>query len=231
MTDLDGRPESKAGAGKRRVARWLDSDLVGVAATVYTAAVVAISLVVFWIAGPLAGFIVAVAVWIPMVVFAIRGFARPPQPLDVVRAGEGSRHRVLVVANRGLDDPALCREVCRRGEHAVIDAMIIAPVVAASRLDDLGDDVDRELDLARGRVDAALRTLSGAGIQARGRVDVAEPMEALLDGMREFPPNEVVMLPGGEPRWEAAEALAGRVRAEVGVPVTEVGQSASPLGT
>ena len=76
-------------------------------------------------------------------------------------------------------------------------------------------------------MDAALQTLSAAGVQASGRADVAEPMDALLDGLREFPSNEVVMLPGGEARWDSAGALAERVRAEVGLPVTEVSRSAS----
>ena len=123
---------------------------------------------------------------------------------------------MLVVANQGLEDPALCREVCRREERTATEVMIVAPVVASSRLRALSDDVDRELELARQRVDAALQTLSAAGVQASGRADIAEPMDSLLDGLREFPPNEVVMLSGGEARWESAArspSACGRGRA------------------
>lgn len=211
---------------KGRVAGWLQSDLVGIPATLYTFAVLAISLAVFGFVGPIAGLGAAVAVWIPMFVFAIRERGRPPARLDVASQTQGPRHRVLVIANQGLEDPALCREVCRRGERTATEVMIVAPVVASSRLHGLTDDVDRELDLARHRVDAALQVLDDAGVQASGRADTSEPMDSLLDGLREFPPNEVVMLPGRETRWEPAAALAQRVRTEVGLPVTEVSPSA-----
>jgi hypothetical protein len=227
MAGDDSGSGSRMAAAKRRMAGWLDSDLVGIPATLYTFAVLAISLAVFRFGGPLAGIVVAVAVWIPMVLFAIRERGRPPAALDVRGPSEGPRHRVLVVANRGLEDPALSREVWRRGERTATEVMIVAPVVASSPLRELSDDVDPELELARQRVHVALETLRAAGVRASGRADIAEPMDSLLDGLREFPPNEVVMLSGGETQWESAGALAQRVRDEVGLPVTEVSRSAS----
>jgi hypothetical protein len=212
---------------RRRVDRWLDSDLVGIPATLYTFGVLAVSLAVFRFGGPIAGMVVAVALWIPMVLFAIQGQGRAPAALEVGEPTPGPRHRVLVIANQGLEDPALCEEVCRRGDRTATEAMILAPVVASSQLGKLADEVDRELELAGRRVSAALQTLSEAGVRASGHADIAEPMEALLDGLREFPPNEVVMLPGRELGWEAAGTLAERVRAEIGLPVTEVGPSSS----
>jgi hypothetical protein len=207
------------------MAGWLDSDLVGIPATLYTFGVLAISLAVFRFGGPIAGLVVAVALWIPMFLFAIREVGQLPAALDFTGQIEGPRHRVLVVANQGLEDPALCREVCRRGEHIATEVMVVAPVVASSRLRGLTDDVDRELDIARQRVDGALHTLSAAGVQASGRAEVSEPMDSVLDGLREFPPNEVVIMPGRETTWEPAGALAKRLRAEAGLPVTEVSPS------
>jgi hypothetical protein len=52
-------------------------------------------------------------------------------------------------------------------------------------------------------------------------------MQALLDGLREFPANEVVLIPGAEVGWHEAELLGERIRREVGVPVTELGRSVS----
>ena len=75
-------------------------------------------------------------------------------------------HRVLVIANLGLEHPALCAEVCERGARARTEAMIIAPAVASSPLHRLFDDVDLELGVAQGRVDAALETLKANGIKA-----------------------------------------------------------------
>ncbi len=206
--------------------RWLDSDLVGIPATIYTFAVLVVSLALFRYASPIAGIVVAVGLWIPMLVFAIRERGYPPAALDIARRADGPRHRVLVIANQGLEDPALCEEVCRQMGRAGTEVMIFAPVFASSRLHGLANDVDRELDLAGRRLDAALETLHEAGVRAGGRADIAAPMESLLDGLREFPANEVVMLPGRAGDWEAAGALAERVRSEAGLPVTEVGARA-----
>ena len=219
--------ESERSPWRRRVAAWLDSDLVGIPATLYTFGVLAVSLAVFRFGGPVAGIIVAVALWIPMILFAIREVGQPPTPLEFEGRSEGPRHRVLVIANQGLEDPALCREVCRREERIPTEVLIVAPVVASSRLRDLTDDVDRELDVARHRVDAALQTLRDAGVEGRGRADISEPIDAVLDGLREFPPNEVVIMPGRETRWERAGTLAERLRAEAGLPVTEVSASST----
>jgi hypothetical protein len=43
-------------------------------------------------------------------------------------------------------------------------------------------------------------------------------MESLLDGLREFPPNGILMLLAREADWHSAADLAERVRAEVGRP-------------
>ena len=220
-------PSGETGGAKRglkaRMNRWLDSDLVGIPATLYTFLVLAVSLAVFRFAGPIAGIVVAVALWIPMVVFAIQGRGRRPVPLAVPAARKGPRHRVLVIANHGLENPELCAEVCRRSGRTATEAMVLAPVVASSPLHELADDVDRELAVARGRVEAALARLADGGVPALGRIDIASPMESLLDGLREFPPNEVVLLSDGDPGWDEAGEMAERVRAETGLPVTAIG--------
>ena len=234
MVDEESHTEADRGSGtvgpsgrpRTRVDRWLDSDLVGIPATLYTFAVLVAAFLAFRIAGGVAGMIVAVALWIPMFLFAIQGRGKPSGSLGVAPAGEGPRHRVLVIANQGLEDPRLCAEVCRRSERAATEAMILAPVIASSRLGELADAVDRELDAAQQRLDAAIQDLRGRGVKASGRADIADPLESLRDGLREFPPNEILMLPGRETRWNAAVDLAEQVRAEVGLPVTAVRASA-----
>lgn len=214
---------------RKRVSHWLDSDLVGIPATIYTFGVLAVSLAVFRFGGPLAGIVVAVALWVPMVVFAIRGAGRPPALLGIAAAGPGDRHRVLVVANQGLEERALCEEVCRRSDRLDTEAMILAPVFVPSRIEALADDVDEgDLEPAERRVLEAIGELERRGVRARGHVSVAGPRQAMLDGLREFPADELVLLPGEEADWEGAEALVGRIRAEVGLPVTVVGGTRRP---
>jgi hypothetical protein len=212
------------GLGKR-ASRWLDSDLVGVAATVYGFLVLVLAFVVFRVGGGAGGMVVIVVSWIPMFLFAIRGWGKAPARLRVESPPTGPRHRILVIANRGLEDEALCEEVCRRAVRTATEAMIVAPVVASSPLRELSDDVDREAEAARRRLRAALERLRVEGVKADGRVDIARPMDSLMDGLREYPPNEVVMLPRGEPGWEGAGELAERVRTETGLPVTAVESS------
>ncbi len=207
---------------RSRLKRWLSSDLVGIPATIYTFGVLVVSLAVFRYGAPIAGVIVAVGLWVPMFIFAIRERGYPPAPLHIAPEAAGPLHRVLVIANQGLEDPALCEEVCRQMGRTGTEVMIFAPVFASSRLHGLANDIDKELDLAGRRVSVALQALQEAGVRAEGRADIAEPMESLLDGLREFPANEIVMLPGRAGDWEAASALAERVRSEAGLPVTEV---------
>jgi len=210
---------------RARVDRWLDSDLVGIPATLYTFAVLAVSLAVFRIGGPVAGIVVAIALWIPMVLFAIQGRGRAPAPLEVRAARDGARHRVLVIANQGLENPALYEELRTRAARTATEAMIVAPVIASSPLRELADDVDPELTAAGRRVEDAVGRLGADGIPAHGHADLAGPMESLLDGLREFPANEVVVLTGGRAeRGEAADLLE-RVRVEAGLPVTSLDSS------
>jgi hypothetical protein len=221
----------RASGLRARINRWLDSDLVGIAATLYGFIVLVLAFVVFRVGGGIAGMIVIVVSWIPMVLFAIRGWGKPPPRLQMEIPPEGPRHRVLVIANQGLEDEALCDEVCRRTARTATEAMIVAPVVAHSPLAELSDDVDRELEVAEQRVERALARLRGAGVKADGRADIAHPMDSLMDGLREYPPNEVVMLPDREMNWDPATRMAERVRDEVGLPVTAIGPSSAAGGS
>jgi hypothetical protein len=100
--------------------------------------------------------------------------------------------------------------------------MVVAPVVASSRLHALADDVDLELEAARLRIDGALWKLRAAGMPAGGHADIGDPMTSLIDGLREFPATEVVMVHGGERGWSGADRFAERVRTELGLPVTQI---------
>jgi hypothetical protein len=130
--------------------------------------------------------------------------------------------RVLVIANERLQDAALFAQICAGGRDTTTEALIVSPVVASSRLHALADDVDIEVRASLARVDTAVQTLRSAGITARGHVDIGQPMTCLIDGLRGFPATEVLMLRDGEAGWDDAEQFAEHVRAEIGVPVTEL---------
>jgi hypothetical protein len=201
---------------------WLRSDLIGIPVTLLAVALFALTVAAFWVAGPLAGIVFSIPVVLLVYHFAFR---RQGTDLAGIRDGpNGHRHNVLVIADQGLAHPGLVDEVTRRGEIAETEVRIVAPVVAATTAHALADEIDPEAKVAETRLENAIKRLRDRGIGASGRIDdEGDPWQALLDGLREFPANEVVMIPGAEVGWAEAELLGERIRREVGVPVTELG--------
>lgn len=200
----------------------MGGDLIGVAVTMALIAVLAVTFALFWVGGAIAGLFVGLLVIALGVYLLARRGGSAPDTAGVGPPLVESAQRVLVVANQGLEDPALRTELEQRATRGPLDVRLLAPVVASSRARALADEIDAEAGRARQRLDAAVGSLS-SGIAARGHVDAeAPPLTALLDGLREFPADEVILLPGHETDWEDAEGMAERIRAESGVLVTEL---------
>jgi len=211
---------------KRWVRAWLHSDLVGIPVTLAACAIMAGSFALYLLIGRWAGLFVGKLIFITAMlglfglILLLEGRHGESTEAVAIAPLEGPR-RVLIVANEGLEQPALCAEVCRPHGRAR-EAMILAPVVADSWLHQLTDDVDVELHRAQERVDAAVATLKEAGVDATGRVDIGSPMTCLTDGLRQFAATDVVMLANREPGWKDAENLAEQVKTDLGLRVTEV---------
>lgn len=214
-----------------RVKRWLDawlhSELIGIPVTLAAFAIIVISFALYLVIGRVGGLFVGKLLFVLALggllgMFLLLEGRRGETTAGISPAPAGGRRRVLVIANKGLENPALCAELCGGGIDGTTEVLIVAPVVASSRLHALADDVDHELRSAQQRLDVALEAVRTTGVAATGHVDVAHPMACLLDGLREFAATEVVMLRGGETGWADAERFAERVRTEVGLRVTEV---------
>jgi hypothetical protein len=201
---------------------WLKSDLIGIPVTLLAVALLGLTIAAFWIGGSLAGIVFAIPVFLAVYYFAFR---RQPSDLAGIRArSDEERHRVLVIADQGLEHPELVAELKRRHESSAAEVRIVVPVVASSRSHALADDIDQEAHTAEARLERAIRALDERGIPCRGHVDEeGDPIQALLDGLREFPANEVILVPGAEVGWPGAERLGERIRREVGVRVSELG--------
>lgn len=206
-----------------RLQRWMQSDLIGVFATITVIVLVALAIAVFFLLGPVAGIIFGCAV-VGLTFYLISRTSRGTADIaDIAPPAAESAQQVLVVANHGLANAALENELARRAEQGPLAVRLLAPVPAASLARRLSDDIDTEAGEARERLDAALGRLGTRGIDASGRVDrEAEPIRSLLDGLREFPADEVILVPAEESDWEDAEALADRIRAETEIRVTEL---------
>ena len=217
---------------KRWIDTWLHSDLIGFPITLAAVAIAAISFSLFLVIGKVGGLFVGKLLFIiglgGLVGLILRLEGRRGETTEALAPSVATdgRARVLVVANEGLESAALCKEVCAHSNGGAAETMIVAPVVASSALRALADDVDLELGEAQERVDVAIEVLRRAGVQATGHIDIGDPMRCLIDGLREFPATEVVMIEGGEHGWKDAERFAETVRTELSLPVSEIASGA-----
>jgi hypothetical protein len=202
----------------------MQSDLIGVYATVAVVVIVGLALVIFLVVGPIAGILFGAAI-VALSFYLVSLTSRGPADIaDIAPPSAETAQQVLVIANQGLGNPALDSEVALRAERGPLELKLIAPAPASSLARRISDDVDVEITRAHERISAAVERLSATGVTASGQVDEeAEPMRCLLDGLREFPADEVLLVPGDEQDWSDAESLADRIRAETGVRVTELG--------
>jgi hypothetical protein len=213
-----------------RVRHWMDSDLVGIPVALAAAAVVAATIVGFYVAGSLGGVLFAVLGLGLVALLVIRpgsaasaeeiAEARPPGA-EVASAGGG--HRVLVIANHALTSPRLTDRLEEIAAMATTEIRIIAPAEADSRLHALADDVDDEIRGARARLESLMATLRTEDVSVSGHVDEeAGPAKALLDGLREFAATKVILAPGAERGWPEASELGARLREDKRFEIVEL---------
>jgi len=218
---------SARSAASRWADVWLYSDLVGIPATLAVSGIIAVSVAMYLVIGKWAGLFVG-KLFFPLalvgLLWLVVRWTRIGETTDGIQPAPATApRRVLVLANSGLEQPALLADVYRpTGRGKPQAAMIIAPVAATSWLHALADDVDAELQEAQKRVDAVVTSLRRAGVNAAGRPDVARPARALIDGLREFAATDVVIVTSGQKGWNDANTLAQQMRNQLGVGVTEL---------
>lgn len=196
--------------------------------TVAGAALMVVGVVVGWLTQPLVGAIVfAVLALAALALYMsrpesdrrrpLRAAAQEPHPHG---APPGTRH-VLVVANEQLDGQELRDRIRgRNGQRVEVD--VLAPVLS-SRTHLAYTDIDRELRNARRRLARSLAWTRAQGFLARGEVGDPSPTTAIEDELRDFGPDEVIVVTSRsvEPRWQEQTEL-DRLRDELQVPVVQV---------
>jgi hypothetical protein len=175
------------------------------------------------LAGILAGGWIALAVFIVLaagVAFYVKGEPKPPA--EQVRSREGGdRRRILVVANETVAGRALRGEVVRRaGEDA--DVLVVCPALN-SPIRHWASDEDGARAEAERRLAESLAALAAEGVDARGEVGDADPIQAIDDALRTFGADEIVISthPPGRSNWLEKEVIE-RARERCGVPITHV---------
>ena len=140
--------------------------------------------------------------------------------------------RLLVIANRTLNDDELRVELRRRAEAAAkTEVHIVVPIVT-SRVRYIASDVDKELAEAGERLAAALSWARSEGIAATGRIgDPNAALGAIEDELRRYGADEVVIstFAFGKSNW-LETGIVERLREELDIPVKHVVVEGAPGG-
>ena len=162
----------------------------------------------FATAGPPLGLALgALAVAVLLVVAARASY---DEPIETVPAPD-SRYRLLVVADEPVDDPGLVGQISAIADEgrAVLDrdqapqVLVLAPA-RSSLLDRWASDLAEAREAAARVLAISLASLAAAGLDARGSVGDADPVQAITDELASFPAREVLLVPG--PGLGGAEA-------------------------
>ena len=139
-------------------------------------------------------------------------------------SGSGARpRRILVIANETCASRGVVDEVRYRA-GAGGEVVVVAPALARSRLEHwLASDVERRQEEAAARLDESLRAFADAGLNARGHLGDADPLQALDDALRVFDPDEVVISthPPARSNWLERQVVR-RARERYEMPITHV---------
>lgn len=131
--------------------------------------------------------------------------------------------RILVIANETVTGRVLHQTILDRAAGAGgVELLVVAPALN-SRLRHWLSDVDRARRAAELRLDHCLEILWTYGLDASGAVGDADPMQAIEDGLRAFPADEIVIAthPPGRSHW-LEHRLVERARHRFPQPVVHV---------
>ena len=133
--------------------------------------------------------------------------------------------RYLVVSNQTLSSEALVEKVRSCLAAGPSQFHVVVPATHTQDHDhQLTWTEGHDRAVAKDRLDAALRILSGLGADATGEVGDSRPLDAMRDAVLSNPPFDEILLftlPPGVSRW-LHQDLPNRARRALGLPVTHV---------
>jgi|SRR5918994_3696762 hypothetical protein len=171
--------------------------------------------------------------WLGLAVFALatgvvvwwlffRGDAKRPIQMTPTRhAGKGER-RILVVANETVGGATLRDRIRERSEGVREEVLVVSPALNTP-IRHWASDEDGARAAAETRLEKSLGLLRSGGVNARGEVGDAEPLQAIEDALRTFGADEIIISthPEGRSQWlERGVVTAARER--FAVPITHV---------
>jgi hypothetical protein len=140
------------------------------------------------------------------------------------RRDEGDdEYRVLVVANETVAGKPLREEIRRRTEeHSPSTVLVVSPALNSPVRHWVSDE-DGARAKAQERLELSLARLAEEGVEARGEIGDADPLQAIEDALRTFGADEIVISthPEGRSHWLERGVVSG-ARARFAVPITHV---------
>jgi DNA-binding transcriptional LysR family regulator len=183
------------------------------------AAVIALTL----LTGPEYGLLFAMALVGFGLVLAWRG-SRGAEPHKAeIAHGDGSKYRLLVIANETVGGKALLEEIRSRCEGRPAEILVVTPALARSAAKLYSGEVDEAIAEARERREESVRAIRALGLDARGEVGDCDPNVAIEDALLTFPADELIISthPPWRSRW-LERGVVEKARREVDLPITHV---------
>jgi hypothetical protein len=181
-------------------------------------------------AGVWAWIIVGTVVLVALVAFALLYMARPHHPPAPATASlptgaaahvDDGVHRTLVIADGACRPDELGRAIAGLRTEGAAEVFVIAPALGSRTARWTGDEHAYQDGVAH--LEATLQALAELDVTAGGHVGSHDPLQAVEDGLREFPADEIVFAshPGGEANW-LERGVVDAARARYPVPVIEI---------
>jgi GABA permease len=159
----------------------------------------------------------ALAIWFGF----FRGRGEPP----VAQAPAPSppdEHRILVVANETVGGPELLAQIRENAGDRKAKVLVVSPALN-SALKTWTNDEDGARAAAQSRLDASVTSMRSAGLDVRGEIGDADPVQAIEDALRTFQPDELVISthPEGRSQW-LERGVVQRAGERFALPLTHV---------
>ena len=175
----------------------------------------------------LGGIWAGLAVFIVLTVAGVAWFLnanRRMEPRDPIGSRETppDEHRVLVVANETVAGKKL-REAVRQATDGQPSRVLVISPALNSPLRHFVSDEGQAREAAEQRLNRSLAALRSAGIEARGEVADADPLQAIEDALRTFGADEIIISthPEGRSNWLEKGVVSG-AKQRFTVPITHV---------
>ncbi len=141
-------------------------------------------------------------------------------PTAAVPMADGA-YRVLVVVDDGATSESFRSGLVKSAGGKPAKAFVVAPALSSTLDRWTGDQA--AYDNADAQLQATLQALDALGVEATGKIGSHDPLQATIDGLREFPADAIVLAThnGGHANW-LEEGLVESIGSVTKVPVSHV---------